>query len=100
MFSKPYEGVAYFGLWAEESADDWGASDALGLLRDAVLRCVEEDMRKDEIWAALDYLSARTTRKASFRSLRKAMDVENPVERYNAARAAYHTIGQAIGAGK
>lgn len=64
MFSKPYEGVAYFGIWATESADDWGASDALGLLRDAVLRCGEEDMRKDEIWAALDYLSARATRNA------------------------------------
>jgi hypothetical protein len=97
MFSKPYEGVAYFGLWAKESADDWGASDALGLLRDAVLRCVEEDMRKDEIWAALDYLSKRATRKASFQSFKKALDVENPVERYNAARDAYHAIGNAVG---
>jgi hypothetical protein len=48
MFSKPYEGVPYFGLWAEELADDYSASDALGLLPDAELRCGEEDMQKDE----------------------------------------------------
>jgi len=96
MFFKPCEDVTYFGIWAAESADSWGACDTLGLLRDAVLRCVEEDMRKDNVWAALDFLSARATRKAAFRDFRKALDAVNPVERYQEARDAYHAIGRVL----
>ena len=43
MFSKPYEGVKYFGHWADESAGRYGRRDAMAVLKDALDRCVDED---------------------------------------------------------
>ncbi|WP_250504687.1 hypothetical protein [Caballeronia sp. AZ7_KS35] len=98
MFSNVYKGVAYFGLWAEESAESWGKADALALLRDAVLCCPNEDMRTAEVLAALDYLGNGATRPAPFAAFRKALDVPDPADRYRQAREAYHAIGKVLGA--
>jgi hypothetical protein len=45
--------VTHFGLFVEESADDYGRRDAMQIVRDAVVRTVEENMRAREVFAAL-----------------------------------------------
>lgn len=62
-FARPYQNVPYFGIWAEETADDYGKRDAATIVRDAVMRCVDEDMRTPEVFAALDYLAHRRRRR-------------------------------------
>jgi len=52
-FSKSHRGVTHFGLFAEESADDYGGRGAMQIVRDAVVRTVEENMRTREVFAAL-----------------------------------------------
>ena len=42
-FAKPYRKVAYFGLWAEESADQYGKRDAMAILADAVDCGIDDD---------------------------------------------------------
>jgi len=69
-FSKPHRGVTYFGLFAEETADDYGRRAAVTILARAAERCTDEDMREDrEVRAALDYLAqyGHDKRAAQFR---------------------------------
>jgi len=77
-FAKPYKKVQYFGLWAEETADQYGKRDAMAILADAAGRCFDEDMRqRRELLEAFDYLAQVTSRNsdsdpgALFRSWRR-----------------------------
>lgn len=77
-FSKPYGDVAYFGIWASETAGDYGTRDAVAVLTGAVKRCTDEDMRHDRETAdALTYLTAQghDKRAAQFR---KALATQTP----------------------
>lgn len=88
-FSERYRGVAHFGLWAEEAADDFGARDAWALLCEAVRRCPCEDITLDNRVAnALAWFEQRMVRKQSVRNFRKALDVHDPMQRFFAARDA------------
>lgn len=91
-FARPYQNVPYFGIWAEESADDYGKRDAATVLRDAVMRCVEEDMRTPEVFAALEYLARHGAPKATAKNFRAALDLEHPMGRWAAARATYEVM--------
>lgn len=97
MFSDPYRGVKFFGLWAEEGADAMGARDALNVLRDAVERCRDEDMRTDEVFEALAFLSATATRQGPFASFRRGLDFQEPATRLAALLAAYRGIRRILG---
>ena len=84
-FEKPYQGVAYFGVWASETAGDYGRRAAVTVLAGAVDCCADDDMRRDgEVAAALDYLTANGHGKAA-RRFRKALDVQHPDEPQAAA---------------
>lgn len=96
-YSRPYKGVAYFGLWATDTADDYGRRDAAMILAGAVDICADEDMREDrEVRAALDYLAryGYDKRAAQFR---KALDIQQPDERRRAAGKALRAINRALG---
>jgi hypothetical protein len=96
-FSKPYSDVAYFGIWASETADDYGSRDAVAVLTAAVKRCADEDMREDRDTAdALAYLTAQghDKRAAQFR---KALDLINPMERRQATAKAVNAIIGVLG---
>lgn len=99
MFSDPYRGVKYFGHWADETADAFGGRDALAVLRDAVVRCADEDMRTPDVLAALAFLAARATRGAAFADFRRGLDLPDPETRSAAILAAYSGIAQIVGAG-
>lgn len=92
MFSNAYRGVHYFGHWAEETADDFGTRDALAVLRVAVERCAEEDMRTAEVMAALAYLEPLATRGGAFRAFRAGLGLPDPASRLVAVLAAYEGI--------
>lgn len=47
---------------------------ALAVLADALDRCEREDMRTDAVFAALDFLSARSEVKWPFENFRRALD--------------------------
>ena len=96
-FSKPYGDVAYFGIWATETAADYGTRDAVAILTGAVKRCADEDMRDDRETAdALAYLTAQghDKRAAQFR---KALDLANPAERRQATAKAVNAIMGVLG---
>jgi hypothetical protein len=60
-FAKPYSRVQHFGLWASESADEYGKRDAMAILADAAGRCFDEDMpQRQELQDALEYLARAT----------------------------------------
>jgi hypothetical protein len=99
MFSDPYRGVTYFGIWAEETADTYGQRDALAVLQDAAERCADEDMRTPEVMAALAFLATTATRQGAFRSLRRGLDAPDPLERSTAVSAALAAIRRFLGTG-
>ena len=96
-FSKPYGGVAYFGVWASETAADYGTRDAVAILIAAVKRCRDEDMREDRETAdALAYLTRQghDKRAAQFR---KALDLADPMARRQATAKAVNAIITVLG---
>ena len=96
-FGRPYRKVAYFGLWAAETADDYGRRDAVTVLAGAAEVCTDEDMREDrEVLSALAYLGREGHEKRAAR-FRKALDVPSPAERRRAAADAVHAIHRAMG---
>ena len=96
-YSKPYRGVAWFGLWATDTADDYGRRDAVTVLAGAAEVCQDEDMRQDrEVRAALDYLM-RQGHEKRVRQFRRALDIEQPHQRRQAAADAVHAIHAAMG---
>ena len=91
-FSKPYRGVAYFGVWAGETCADYGTRAALDVLIAAVKRCRDEDMREDRETAdALAWLTreGHDKRAAQFR---KALDRPDPMARRQATAKAVNAI--------
>lgn len=96
MFQKPYEGVKYFGIWAEENADRKGRRDAIAILKAARDRCIDEDMRTPDVMAALDWLEPQAVRKWPFRQFRQALDMTNPDGRWQKVNAAFNAIEKAF----
>ena len=45
-FARPYRKVPYFGIWAEETADQYGKRDALAVLADVAGCCFDDDVRQ------------------------------------------------------
>ena len=90
--------VPYFGLWAWETADDYGTRDALACLADAVEQTMERCMRFDpETLDALDYLEARSgCRPALLRRFRTALAEPEAVKCRQAVGDAYAAICRAV----
>ena len=86
--------VPYFGEWAEGLTDARLLKDALAVLHDAVLRCADQDMRTAEVREALRFLERQSARPAQCERFRSALERRDPLERYTAARDAYHAIAR------
>lgn len=96
-YSKPYSDVAYFGIWASETAADYGQRDAVKVLAEAAERCMDEDMREDwNVRDALAYLAneGHDKRAAQFR---RALDIQQPQQRRQVAADAVHAIHRTLG---
>lgn len=65
---------------------------SLAVLRDAVERCQDEDMRTDEVLAALEYLRGCIKRVSCINSFRQSLDIQNPIQRYQAANFSLKAI--------
>lgn len=96
-FDRTYRRVAFFGTWAEETADGFGQKDAIAVLEDALQRCQDEDVRGFETFSALDYLSRFGTRQGAATRLKTALDISDPIQRLEAARRALNGIIQNLG---
>ena len=96
--SKPYRGVGYFGIWASETATDYGCRDAVAILTAAVKRCRDEDMREDrETRDALAYLTAQGHDKRAAQFSR-ALEIMDPMTRRQAAAKAVNALIATMGA--
>jgi hypothetical protein len=97
-YAKPYKDVPYFGVWAEETANIYGARDALAVLAEAVRRTYETDLRHDQATLeALDYLTDRAGgRLPAARAFRAALAIVSPAERVQAASKAYSALCRAF----
>ena len=84
--------VQYFGLWHEESKDHFSRMDYFKILKSAVERCVDEDCRTEEVFEALDWLAKHSIKQFPYDYFRKALDLKDPFERYDRAKAAYRAM--------
>ena len=74
-FGRPYRQVGYFGIWADETGDDYGRRDAVAVIRGAVIDCYDEDMRTGEVAAALAWLVKHGgIKEGTARAFRQALD--------------------------
>lgn len=97
MFSNnDVDKVPYFGLWADETASTKLTGDALSCLRAAVLSCAERDVFTDELRPALRYLESHMLRPALCAQFRSALTIRDPLQRYQAAKAAYEAVVRGI----
>jgi hypothetical protein len=96
-FSKPYRGVQYFGVWADESADDYGKRDAMAVLCAAVACCYDEDARTAEVAAALAYLTNHGLKPTMARAFNQALDMPDSTARATCARATYSLMCRHLG---
>jgi hypothetical protein len=97
MFSKPYQGVKHFGVWAEESAGRFGVRDALGVLQHAVSRCVDEDVRTEDVFAALEFLEAHVARRWPLDQFRRGLETTDPYSRTHALSVAIRALRRSCG---
>jgi hypothetical protein len=99
-FASPYRKVAYFGLWAEETADQYGKRDAMDVLADAAGCCFDDDVRqRPELLRALEYL-ARETSRAVVRDLKSRERVACVIDHIRPCRGAPLPSGQPDTAGQ
>ena len=97
-FARIHTGIAYFGIWASETADDYGRRDALARLASAVEATMDRDLRDDrDTLEALDYLEAQAgCRVEIIRRFRKALAEPEAVTRRRAAAEAYAAICKTV----
>lgn len=87
MFSSDeIDKVAYFGHWADETSHQRLVREAVSTLRDALIRCANEDVRGDEVSQALRFLERHMTRPEHCTRFRQNLDLRDPVYRATAAR--------------
>jgi hypothetical protein len=78
-FASPYRKVPYFGIWADETADQYGKRDAMAVLADAAGCCFDDDVRqRPELGRALAYLARETSRAVYVNRFRKALRRAEP----------------------
>ncbi len=95
-YSEKYRNVTFFGIWAEEYADDYGRRDAWEIIRDALKRTKDEDVKSDELEAALCFLERYKDRKRPYQDFRKALNIHDPNERYWAMKDAMQRIWKGL----
>ena len=92
-FARPYRQVGHFGIWADETGDDYGKRDAVAVIRGAVIDCYDEDMRTKEVAAALGWLVKHAgLREGVARAFRQALDIPDAMARANCTRATYDVL--------
>jgi hypothetical protein len=95
---KKTDKVAYFGLWAEASQDRHCRSEALRICREAVNRCLDDDLRRcPELHRALAYLEKQLVRPVFVTLYRRALDIPSPTERMRAVFEAWRGLVRALG---
>jgi hypothetical protein len=97
-FASPYRKVAYFGLWAQETADQYGKRDAMGVLADAAGCCLDDDVRqRPELLRALEYLCPRNQPRRLRAAFQKGPRRTKPVIGFQAANDAWRALARRIG---
>ena len=98
MFSSlEKQKVTHFGLWADECRDEQMAKAALGILRDAIARCEDDDVRSAELDEVLLWIEKRSTRKNPVHRFRDALMIAHPMERKAALKDAYVRVMRELG---
>lgn len=92
MFHRIYEKVTHFGTWAVEQSGELGKRDALAIIKDALDRTYDEDMRVPEVFRALEYLQGMDTRPAPYINFRKGLAIQNADERLAVLKKAYASM--------
>ena len=67
-------------------------AQAMVVLNDAFRRCRQEDMRTPEVFAALDYLTAKSVETWPFDQFRFALDSDDPEGRWQNLNASLNGI--------
>lgn len=96
-FSAQYRKVGYFGIWAEESADIYGARDAVRIVAHAAGCCYDEDMRESrELIDALGYLRHRAAQEKGAIRFWKALAEPDPATRFRMADEAVKALQRSL----
>lgn len=98
MFSSlEKQKVQYFGLWADECRDSEMAKAALGVLKEAIGRCEDDDVRSAELDQVLAWVEKRSIRKNPVYRFRDALVITHPNEHRAAMTDAYVRIMRELG---
>ena len=97
-FARAYRESAHFGIWAAETADDYGRRDALAQLAASVEQTTDRCLRHDRATLeALDYLERHSgCRVTIIKRFRTALAEPDPVQRRQQAGDAYAAICKAV----
>ena len=99
-YAKPYKGVQFFGLFADETADTYGCRDALAILAAAVDQTADRDLQEDQdTREALAFLIDQYGRLPAARAYQAALSIQHPIERREAVRAAYNHLCRVLQGG-
>ena len=98
-YAKRHKGIAHFGVWADETADAYGARDAMAILAAAIGRTQDDDLRHDrDMLEALHYLAQHAGgRMPSVKAFRAGLDVQHPDMRRKALTDAYRAMARQAG---
>lgn len=92
FFPDEFDKVAYFGHWSDDSSHQRLVRDAVSILREAMLRCADDDVRSDELKQALLFLERHMTRPEHCARFRQNLDIRDPVQRAIAVRETFASI--------
>jgi len=71
-------------------------AQAMAVLDDAFRRCREEDIRTPDVFAALDYLEAKSVETRPFDQFRFALDSDDPEARWQNLNASLNGIRRVV----
>jgi len=86
-----------FAPYKDRMIADLGRADAMAVLHRAVESTYNEDMRTDEVKAALDYLRRGAVRQAFFDNFWNGLDIQEPKSRWQNLNAALNGICRQFG---
>lgn len=96
-FSRPHKGVAFFGLFAEESADTYGCRDAMAILAAAIEQTQDRDLRHDsDTLDALAFLQQHGGHQPAARAFQAALAIQHPDARRQVLTAAYKRLCRSV----
>ncbi|MEL6324290.1 MAG: hypothetical protein AAFQ84_08695 [Pseudomonadota bacterium] len=95
---KLYQGAAFTAPWSDGLAARAGVAASLEIVRLAAGKTFDEDMRGEDLDAALSFLGSQGAPEFAVQRFREGLDIQPPEIRFEAVGQALRLIERAFGA--